>query len=218
MHTCTSMRYSGCDTGVFKTAWTDSSPLNGYDWLWSQYHEVKNCNAIEIFDAVVELHDLILAFVEDFSDDETVDDEDKDDQHKSAKKRSVPLEPEPQWVPLADIIEAGIHEHINPPAALGSGARSLADKASAETHKWAMQTPVSRPLFEEAETYEGHTSDMGTELGLPDLELMGPHESLLGSWMTRGVAPQDLDVDDLGNQGAQESEEESGEEILDLDE
>ena len=33
---------------------TDSSPIAGYDWLWSQYHEFEKRNVVPVFQAVVD--------------------------------------------------------------------------------------------------------------------------------------------------------------------
>ena len=46
-----------------RVGWTDSSPLAGYDWIWSQYHEIPESKLIPCFLAVNRLSDAISAFV-----------------------------------------------------------------------------------------------------------------------------------------------------------
>ncbi len=107
--------------------------------------------------------------------------------------------PLPEWVPWLRTIITSIREHINPPTALGSGHRALADKAAAEVYKWALQEPMGAPLASHASSYVSHTSDMGVELGLPEFTIPDDGiERLLPGWMHRaGLQPEPLDVGDL---------------------
>ena len=191
---------------AFRVFWADSSPLAGYDWEWSQYHEVRTSDAIKVFDAVTSLHYAIKEFVDNF-EDELLDGE------KDLLRHKIPMEPQPEWKPLHDILEGAIYEHIHTPAALGSGNRSLADKASAEAFKMALSTPDTIPLLSEADMFEVATGDMGTELGLPAFVLERTHEALLPDWFDRRadlpdvdlpVAPPDDEVDGVMLSGSED--------------
>jgi hypothetical protein len=103
------------------------------------------------------------------------------------------------WVPWLRSIRDHVHEHINPPCALGSGHRSLADKASAEVYKWALQEPFCKSLGVHAASYLSHTSDMGVEVGLPDFSIAGDVETLLPSWFHREELAPDVPMEVLGN-------------------
>ncbi len=77
---------------------------------------------------------------------------------------------------------------MNPPAALGSGHRTLASKVAAEVFKMALQEPFGKPLRRHADTFVSFTSDMGVELGIPDFAVSGQSdciEQLLPSWFHR---------------------------------
>ena len=92
---------------------------------------------------------------------------------------ALSLSPADDWLPHLRVLSSEVREHINPPAALGSGHRSLMDKASAEVYKWALQTPAGASMETQASSYIAHTSDMGVEIGLPDVQFDGPVHSLL---------------------------------------
>lgn len=106
-------------------------------------------------------------------------------------------------------IRDGIHEHVNPPAALRSGHRGLPDKASAEVHKWAMQVPPTVSLHSHAATYISHSGDMVVEMGLADFHVDGDVSRLLPRWfsgddsvpaeldLARSQSPAAADGDDL---------------------
>ena len=69
------------------------------------------------------------------------------------------------------------------------------DKASAEVYKWALQTPAGASMETQASSYIAHTSDMGVEIGLPDVQFDGPVHSLLPAWMVPEVLPPDVEVE-----------------------
>ncbi|CAE7488403.1 unnamed protein product, partial [Symbiodinium sp. KB8] len=106
-----------------------------------------------------------------------------------------PTSPLPEWVPWLQTLRSNIHEHINPPAAMGSGHRSLSDKAACEVFKWHLQHPITSDLFQHGASYVAHCSDMGVELSLPDFHVSGSVEALLPDWLHRFIPP-DIDVDD----------------------
>ena len=84
--------------------------------------------------------------------------------------------------------------HVNPPVALGSGCRGLADKAKALAIGWALQVPGGEAeLRKHAESYQSHTSDMGVELSLPDFAVQSI-ETLLPTLCNRSSLSADVDV------------------------
>ncbi len=106
--------------------------------------------------------------------------------------RDVPRE----WAPWLATVRQNIRQHINPPAALGSGNRGLAGKASVEVHKWALQEPFNRDLALHAQSYASYTTDMGVELGLADFVVPANGvEGLLPSWVHRRDAPEAAEIE-----------------------
>jgi hypothetical protein len=93
---------------VYRYAWSDSSPIGGFEWLWSQYHEILQANVIETYRAVVQLQRSIAWHVASFSEDGL---------------HAVSDAWLPEWMPMLETNSANIREHINPPVALGSGHR-----------------------------------------------------------------------------------------------
>ena len=178
-----------------RVGWTDSSPLAGYDWIWSQYHEIPESKLIPCFLAVNRLSDAISAFVAEQEEREEGNRPAHDDDDDEAEGAQVwPTMPCPDWKPWLSIIQESIHEHIHPPAALGSGRRSLADKAASEVYKWQLQSPKIPDLSDHSASYVAHCSDMGVELSLPDFEMRGAVESLLPEWL-RDSAMLQPDID-----------------------
>ena len=90
--------------------------MAGYDWIWSQYHELAERDVLKTFRAVQKLSQAVSKHL------------------REAGAEDAPFEdPALQaggWQPFLDTIRNSIREQINPPAALGSGHRSLADKIS----------------------------------------------------------------------------------------
>lgn len=41
---------------VFRIAWADSSPIAGFDWIWSHYHEIRQRDVVAVFLSVRQLH------------------------------------------------------------------------------------------------------------------------------------------------------------------
>ena len=168
--------------------WSDSSPMAGFDWLWSQYHEIDSDSLVSTFEAVRAL----VRGVKVWCDEERGSDED------TWERGDVPMDhvrrrTNPEWEPYLRSLKSNIREHINPPAALGTGCRGVADKAKAVTFAWALQTPCECRIIDHADTYLSQTSDMGVELSLPDFEITGHHESLLPEWVNR--MPLELDIE-----------------------
>ncbi|CAE7581880.1 unnamed protein product, partial [Symbiodinium necroappetens] len=177
-------------SSCIRVGWSDSSPLAGYDWIWSQYHEVDKSHLLATFRAISSLQQGVASFVEEqrqLHQDLLDGDE--------PEKIRWPTSPLPEWVPWLQTLRSNIHEHINPPAAMGSGHRSLSDKAACEVFKWHLQHPITSDLFQHGASYVAHCSDMGVELSLPDFHVSGSVEALLPDWLHRFIPP-DIDVDD----------------------
>lgn len=172
----------------FRVGWTDSSPLAGYDWIWSQSHVVKKADAWEVFKATKAIHKHVANFVETCVELHGGFDAEVAGFLGSGELLS-------QCQPATRVLAASVRELISPPAALGSGHRGLADKASAEVYKWALHSFPGQPLADHAMSYIAHCGDMGVEMGLPDFELIGPVETLLPKWMERQPLHPDLDLE-----------------------
>ena len=113
---------------VVRYMWSDSSPMLGYDWLWSQYHEIERTKLVTVAQAVWSFEQafrehvahLIQALDHDTTGN-TID-------HRELERR-------PEWAGWLDLIALNITEHINPPAALGQGFRDVQDKLKAIVFK-----------------------------------------------------------------------------------
>ena len=165
-------------TKCVRVGWADSSPLAGFDWIWSQYHEVPVSHLVRVHKAVCSLQKVISRFAQDFAEEE-------DD----AQWLAAPL---PEWVPHLKVLQKHIFEHVNPPAAMGSGRRSLADKAASEVYKWHLQHAETTSLSEHADSFVAFCSDMGVELSLPDFHVPGSVDALLPDWLER-KPPAEID-------------------------
>jgi hypothetical protein len=101
-----------------------------------------------------------------------------------------------EWEPWLQALCENIRQHVNPPAALGSGHRSLSDKVAAETYKWSLQEGFGKDLSAHAQSYISYTSDMGIELGIADFAVPGGAARLLPNWVHRGDIQADAAQDE----------------------
>ena len=135
----------------------DSSPLCGFDWLWSQFAEVDQAMLIDLFEAVEDLTNLINSFVAQQAEAAEADDRDQIDEFSNftaTKFKDVDgMRPLEERGPRLKLIRCAIREHVNPPAALGSGHRGLHDKVSAELHKYYFQTDKDVALEDVCKMY-----------------------------------------------------------------
>lgn len=99
---------------------------------------------------------------------------------------------DPAWKPLLETILHNVRLFINVPTALGSGHQALPDKVAAEAYKMHLRISAEKSVRREADTIRWHTSDMGTEVGLPGFYCQD-HEKLLPNWVERGETQRDVD-------------------------
>jgi hypothetical protein len=179
------MRSVKMSSSVVHFSLADSSPMCGYDWIWSQYHEIEKDKLVEVFDAVVNLTASIVGYcnrVEELSgpalDEDMHDVSELRDAYVHLKFDSEPL---PEWKEWLRCIRSNIYEHINPPMALGSGHRALSDKTAAECFKLRLQTDASVDLDAVARSFASQSGDMGLEMGMPAFRVAS-QDSLLPDW------------------------------------
>jgi hypothetical protein len=188
---------------VSRFSWVDSSPMCGYDWIWSQEHEIRDDKLISTFEAVLKLSNAIKLCCS-HSDADATDEEGSSggEVHDvfalRAKQRGLRegVVPNDDWKPWLLEIKNNIFEWINPPMALASGHRGLTDKCAAEAFKWYLQTPESVPLATVSEVYVCQSGDMGTEIGIPSFQATSV-KSLLPPWVSMEL--RGLDIDDPGS-------------------
>ena len=179
-------RKQACLYDSYRWMWSDSSPLKGVDWLWSQCIVIHKHRILEVFAAFIELCNMTSDFV---SRRNAV----ADDPIALADLPDV-RNPLPEWQPPLAVLRMHIRLFINTPAAMGPGRRSLADKVACEVHKWHLQTPPTACLGKLAKTFMGHCGDMGTEFGTPTFNVTRP-EVMLPSWIDRSALPADTEGD-----------------------
>jgi hypothetical protein len=183
---------------TIKFGLADSSPIAGYDWIWSMYYEIRNDKVIEVWKAVMCLTRAIEAYVAEL--------------HRNHGGELGPDETftmeelayvSPDWEGWLRTIAGNIHLHINPPTALANGHQGLADKVAAESYKYHLQVPDEMPLREVADTFRSNTADMGIELSLSTFNVpKGDPQQLLPGWVERGQMPDDVEVASASDDGA----------------
>ena len=167
------------DVPAYRWAWSDSSPMAGYDWLWSQFKEISKNWIVPVWRAACRVQ-LDAKDVIDGLDD----DEDKIDALEEFARTH-----RDQF----DILKKHIRLVIEPPIALAAGHRALVHKVAAQVFKWHLQVPNSVPFESVALRYMAHCSDMGTELGTSRFVLTEPgYDGLLPSWVDRTLLETDL--------------------------
>ena len=147
---CEGLRIRSLNQAVVRWAWTDSSPQQSKDWIWHQSLEIALGDIVGTFGPVLE----VTTAAEQLGDEEA-----------EAALACPPVE----WQPLLNIMKTNLRLHITPPTAVGVGHRGLAHKAAALVHSHYMELQDRDLLSKSMCTFISHTSDMGVELGLPDL-------------------------------------------------
>lgn len=158
---------------VCKFSMTDSSPQENRDWVWHQYVEVAHQDLVSLFDDVTFIAQELAEATEDDLGNLMFD----TPEHWHAKLKTI-----------RDIPRT----HISPPTAVTKGHSGLVHKASALAHSSYVEILDRQGLQKHMQSYRSHTSDMGTELGLPDLNVSC--NDLLPPWFF-GVDDDDLAVD-----------------------
>ena len=138
---------------------SDSSPVAGQDWLWSQYAEISIDDVLEVFNAV-----LSLQAYGDPSDDAG------DQEHHAERRR------------LHDVIKTKLVMVVNTPVALAPGCRSLPHKVAHLAYSIALHTAPGH-MQKVMDAVVSHTSDMGVELGIPDFTITSSLNELLPPWL-----------------------------------
>ena len=80
---------------VHRFLWCDASPVAGFDWLWSQYREVRHHRLVETVRAMHKLSASVRASVPDSVHGDGMDEE-------------PPLDPSPDWVGCLRTISANV--------------------------------------------------------------------------------------------------------------
>ena len=106
------------------------------------------------------------------------------------------MEPQPEWSTWLETIAENVNHHINPPAALAPGHRTLSHKAAARAFGWALIVPDGpQCISKHSDTYAGATSDLGLEKGFTSYDVEnGDVERLLPEWLDKTTPPHDLPV------------------------
>ena len=138
---------------------SDASFLKGYDWLWSQYHELDLIDAWDTYSAYVNIYDAIHEYCRENRQLDAEVELPADDLGDAQPiqtwdwRSHYPLETWSAWLAT---LEHNFRENVNPPMALGGGHRRLADKASTEVYKWALQSKDMASLELFSQSFIGH--------------------------------------------------------------
>ena len=151
-HATDSVLRERCAHQVRRWLWTDSSPQKNFDWVWSEYVEVEERDVWPVFDATVKLAKSVLDFMEGNRDD-----------LDRLFENDVP----DGWSAWHTQLESVSH-HICIPTAVSSGQRDLVHKVSALMHSFGMESKSLEGLRVFLSSVRSFTSDMGTELSMPD--------------------------------------------------
>ena len=182
-------RASKVNGRVYRFAHADSSPIAGFDWLWTQHTEIAEVAAPAAFQAICKLAAETKSYRADA--DAYADDGEAlaDDAHDAGQWIIDGMVENPPhiWDAWHKTICKSFFEVINPPSALGAGHRGVANKASHLMFATALHTPASTPLSTECDSFHAICTDMGIELSIADFLCKDPQE-LLPPWVGRTFA------------------------------
>jgi hypothetical protein len=136
--------------------------------MWSQYIEVAHANLAPLVHSMLHLTTSIRAYAAGVPDEEL----------------QTKLHPEEDWNEDLQLIGSAVYTHTSPPTALASGARGASHKALALLHQWWLETLASIALDDFADLFACGASDLGVEIGIPDL-FAEQVQKLLPPWMDR---------------------------------
>ena len=173
---------------VCRFAWSDSSPMANYDWVWCQVHEVPRCKLVSTCKAAHELIHTIQAYVMQLQKDGSEIGLDDDAMPSLSSIFEVP----PHWVPLLQEL-LNISEYIYPPSSMTSGHRGLVHNVSSLVYQFWFDKPTEVSLEEYTDTFECHTSDFGVDTGASELELQ-TFDDILPPWINQSPLRTDIDV------------------------
>ena len=107
---------------VFRRGWSDSSPMSGYDWLWSQFREIQEDKVVAVWRAACELQ-LASNELAQLVSGEELEIPEKELAHELFAERH------------RERFALHVRLHVDPPVALGSGHRALVHAVSGQTFK-----------------------------------------------------------------------------------
>lgn len=160
--------------------WADSSPQAGSDYLLSCYVTIAR-------DAVVNCWDHFEKLVASVADFQAA---------ASAEEPESLLDCVVARSASARFLVSNMKKHCQMPMSLGSGRTSVEDKGKAMAVKFHRETGDLMTLKDVCQRVSSFTSDMGTELGVPDLA-GGPVEAYLPEYMRSGLLPEHDGMEDL---------------------
>ena len=162
---------------MLRFIWCDASEVGGFDWLWTQCHQISEDNIVSTANAAMSLAMLVTAHCE------------------SLPENTKPaLQPNPEWLELLCQIQQNVEDVVFTPASLASGNQALLHKASAMCHQWHLSVPSHISLDDYADTIQAGCFDLGTEMSLPTCEVSS-NDDLLPAWISHGPLRSDLDTD-----------------------
>ena len=150
---CTQRKYLGRSTARFGHA--DSSPMAGYDWMWSQQIVIRTHQVVPVFKAIVKAQRYLDEIADEIPDADLEDWTHADCGVSDGSSIAA-------WL---GTMREHMLELINPPAALASGHRGLSHKASLLAFSWHLHMDKAarnpRNLESCAAEYYSFTSDLG---------------------------------------------------------
>ena len=157
-------------------AWADSSPQSGREWFMSMRAECSRDSLLEIFRAV---NSLIRG---------------RSDLQDHAEAEEVDLD---ELVRCNELMQRSLAHHKQLPVAMGSGRTKLEDKTACLLHTLGLESESRTALFSHLQNVVSWTSDMGTEVQLPQFQALDL-QGLLPGWL-HGEVLASSDVEQLGS-------------------
>jgi len=167
----------------------DSSPLWGYDWLWSQTYSIKGGSSLLSFFAGA--HRMIRGF------------RDLQSQHREEEDaadfwQDVQQLPE-ELLGLMRELYPQVRVHTQVPSVIASGYQGLVHKIAATVQGAAMERPDFAKLQRHHDTFMALTTDMGTEFGMAEFQCSSIRQ-LLPPWQGWQKFAADMAEDDCSDQ------------------
>jgi len=166
------------DESMHRWMWVDSSPQQGFDWVWAELRELPSESAVPAFKALLSISAAVAEMPADPDALDLVFD----------AAYSLPCDWDSWHAHLATM-----RHHVLIPTAVTIGQRTVMHKALALTHALAMESSSALDLSTALGSVKSFTSDMGAELSIPDL--MVDHASdLLPPWLKPVPLEPDVEV------------------------